>query len=125
MQKGLDLFRTASAMAVHASQRINQTAINIANADTPGYRVQSVASFADSYQAAGNTALLQTRSGHLQGQALPALGAHAALAEESPNGNSVSLETEAVAAIDAQREHTQALTIYRHGLTLLRTSIGG
>jgi flagellar basal-body rod protein FlgB len=44
--------------------------------------------------------------------------------EQSPNGNSVSLEEEMVAAVDASREHNRALAVYRHGMTVLRTALG-
>lgn len=44
---------------------------------------------------------------------------------ESPNGNTVSLETEMVNAAHVKFSHDMALTIYRSGLTLLRTSLGG
>ncbi|WP_273691479.1 flagellar basal body protein [Ketogulonicigenium vulgare] len=126
MHQNLALFGTAADMAAHASQRINQTAINIANADTPGYRAQTIGGFAEAYAGAlTGSALRQTRAHHLAGDGLAPTNIQRAAVEESPNGNSVSLELETLAAIDAQREHNQALSIYRHGLTMLRTAIGG
>jgi flagellar basal-body rod protein FlgB len=42
----------------------------------------------------------------------------------SPNGNSVSLETEMVKAADTQREHDLALAVYGKSLDILRASLG-
>ena len=44
-------------------------------------------------------------------------------AARDPNGNSVSLETEMLRAVDVQRQHSLALAIYRSGLSVLRTAI--
>ena len=44
--------------------------------------------------------------------------------EPSPNGNSVSVEEEMLAAVEVQREHSQALAIYRHAMGIIRTSLG-
>ncbi|MDG1803103.1 MAG: flagellar biosynthesis protein FlgB, partial [Paracoccaceae bacterium] len=42
----------------------------------------------------------------------------------SPNGNSVSLEQEMLRSVDAQRQHNRALAIYKHTMTVLRSSLG-
>jgi flagellar basal-body rod protein FlgB len=42
----------------------------------------------------------------------------------SPNGNSVSLETEMVKAVEVKRQHDQALAIYKSSMNVLRASIG-
>ena len=44
--------------------------------------------------------------------------------EPSPNGNTVSLETEMLNGVEVAREHSQALAIYKHALGIIRTSLG-
>lgn len=125
MFQNLEMFRTSYAMARHAGARQAVTAANMANADTPGYRARSIASFADSYSSTSTAALRTTRDGHL---ATTPTAQSATVqfsdAEASPNGNSVSLEEEMVKAVEIQREHSRALAIYKHSLDVLRMSIG-
>lgn len=117
----LDLFRTADAMARHAGARQAVVARNLANADTPGYRAQQIAPFAEAMQT--GTGLRETRDAHTPGTVAPGRP-RPATAETSPNGNSVSLELEMLAGIEAEREHSRALAIYKHGMTVLRTALG-
>jgi len=130
MFQNLALFQTAAAMARHAGQRQAVTARNIANADTPGFRALATRPFAETYRAAGSADLTlhTTRPGHIGGMSslTESLGGITEIAptEQSPNGNSVAIETEMVNAAEIQREHEQALAIYRHGLSVLRTALG-
>ncbi|EAR50740.1 flagellar basal-body rod protein; FlgB [Oceanicola granulosus HTCC2516] len=117
----LDVMQTSAAMARHASARQVLVARNIANADTPGYRAQSLPPFRE--VAGTGRALAQTRAGHFGGSGRAPPGA--AAAEPAPNGNSVSLEQQMVAAAEVQREHSRALTVYKHALDVLRLSVGG
>ncbi len=124
MFESLDVFRLSDAMARHAGSRQATVATNIANADTPGYRAQDMASFQDTYRASETSALRTTRPGHMGGD-LSATAARitTSTSEPAPNGNSVSLENEMLAGVAAQREHSRALAIYRHALTVLRTTV--
>lgn len=108
MFENLDVFRMAQGMATHASRRQTLIAQNIANADTPGYRAVDLRSFADHWSGKGVTAGLD----HARPIERPGL--------RSPNGNTVSLETEMIASAEVQRDHTRALAIYRSALTILR-----
>ena len=122
-----EILQMAGAMASHAAVRQGAIAQNIANADTPGYAARDVASFAESYEAEAPGALRATRAGHLAATAsayLPEVGTRARPGTESPNGNSVSLETEMVHATEAKREHDLALAIYRSSLGILRGALG-
>lgn len=124
MFQNLDLFRLSGAMAAHAGQRQAVVAANIANADTPGYRAQALGDFAGTLRG-GGVALRATRPGHLA----PADGAAMARpadagGQAAPNGNSVSIEREMIASVEAAREHSRALALYRHGMTVLRISLG-
>ena len=120
MYENITLFQTSGAMAKHASLRQTITTTNIANADTPGFRAQRIDSFDAEFSA---DVQRMTRAGH---QSATPTGGRVFEAEigSSPNGNSVSLETEMVEAVESQRQHQRALTIYKHGLDVLRTSLG-
>lgn len=125
MFNNLEIFQTSYAMARHAGARQAVTAANMANADTPGYRAQSIASFGDSYAGRDTGGMRATRPGHIgAGSFATAAPVQFANAEASPNGNSVSLEQEMISAVEIQREHNRALAVYKHSLDLLRLSIG-
>jgi flagellar basal-body rod protein FlgB len=125
MYESLDIFRTAAAMARHAGARQAVVAENIANADTPGYRARTLAPFSESVSDGPGSAMRATRPGHMQVEASVVTARPEYSDEEpSPNGNSVSLETEMLNSVDVAREHSQALAIYKHALGILRTSLG-
>lgn len=127
MFQKLEIFRMAHQMAVHAGQRQAIIASNIANADTPGYRARDITPFAQTYaKAPDQGALRQTRQGHMPATShgTPPRISMAEATAISPNGNSVSLEAEMVKSVEAGRQHTRALSIYRNALTVLRSSLG-
>lgn len=120
----LEIFRMAQALAVHAAGRQTAVARNVANADTPGYRVQDAAPFSQTYDAITKT-MRTTRLGHIGGQGVAmATRLVEVSSEASPNGNTVSLESEMVRATEIRGQHERALAIYRSGLHILRTTIG-
>jgi flagellar basal-body rod protein FlgB len=125
MHNSLDLFQTASAMARHAGARQAVVARNIANADTPGFQAQSIGAFKDLYRADGGGDMRTTRKGHmiLTGQAAPPRTS-IITGNPSPNGNTVSIEDELLNSVAVSREHNRALAVYRHAMTVLRTSLG-
>lgn len=126
MYQSLELFQTAMAMARHAGSGQAVVARNIANADTPGYTGQKVPAFRDAYDSRTVESQLATRPGHMGHDPTKILSTHLANSgdEESPNGNAVSLEDEMLSSIAFSREHNRALAIYRHTMTVLRTSLG-
>ena len=125
MFNSLEIFQTSYAMARHAGARQAVTAANMANADTPGYRARSIASFADSYAGHDASTMRASRTGHLGSTSISGKPTvQFSDAESSPNGNSVSLEQEMINAVEIQREHNRALAIYKHSLDVLRSSIG-
>jgi len=125
MYQSLELFQTSAAMARHAGARQGVVARNLANADTPGYQAQRIPPFRDVYQTSSAGVMRATRSGHL-GVGMSPAGPRSgvAMAEPAPNGNAVSIELEMVAGVEAQREHSRALAIYRHAMGVIRTSLG-
>ena len=118
----LEIFRLSGAMAGHASQRQTVAAANIAQADTPGYRARAVEGFAQAF-GSDDFAMRATRPGHVADE--PS-GARIILAggPASPDGNTVSIETEMAQAARASSDHNRALAIYRNGLSVLRAGIG-
>jgi flagellar basal-body rod protein FlgB len=114
MFENLEIFGLAQARARHAAARQTQVAMNVANADTPGYRARDVAAFEDVFRAADSG----TDPARLHFRTLDAGG------PESPNGNTVSLEAEMVRSVQAQRDHSRALNVYRSAMNVLRTSLG-
>ncbi|GAB4293010.1 MAG: FlgB family protein [Roseovarius sp.] len=127
MFEDLAIVRMAQALARHAGARQAIIARNVANADTPGYAARDIAPFAAIY-GDGQAGLVPraTRPTHLRpdpdAQLLAPRVRAGAVAD--PNGNSVSLETEMVFAADTMRAHEQALAIYRHSLSVLRSALG-
>lgn len=101
----LSIFRLSSATAHHTGMQQARIAQNIANADTPGFKAHRVTRFSEVYHR-GTT------------------GADRITDNASPNGNTVSLEEQMVHAANTQKDHEQALAVYRHGLTLLRATLG-
>ncbi len=123
----IELFQKAFGLARHAASRQAIAARNVANADTPGYKAKDLAPFAQTYRSGMlDPGLKTSRSRHIQieptegpiSRALPDDGA------VSPNGNSVSLETEMVRATDIRKQHELALSVYSTSLNILRTSLG-
>jgi len=121
-----DVISMAGALARHATQQQAVAAENIAHADTPGYRAKRIGSFADSFQAADNSSLKNTRAGHIAGQDSVAVRASYTdqLDATSPNGNSVSLETEMMKSAEAAHQHELALSVYKSSMNILRSAMG-
>ncbi|MGY9048812.1 hypothetical protein P775_15395 [Puniceibacterium antarcticum] len=124
MFQNLDIFKTAMALAQHAGSQQSTSAQNIANADTPGYKAHDVMGFAEMMQKhAGPDQLRATRVGHLMNRTPVEIPTTERRESADPNGNSVSLETEMLTAVDAKRAHDLSMAVYRSTLNILRTSI--
>ncbi|WP_223428032.1 FlgB family protein [Tateyamaria pelophila] len=128
MFQNLAVFETAHAMAVHAGNKQAVVAQNVANADTPGYVARDIPKFQEIYAARDGAGYMPqaTRSGHLHGIVD---GTVASMMQKdrsfaSPDGNTVSLETEMLRGTDAKRQHDRALAIYKSALNILRSSLG-
>ncbi len=127
MYDRLEIFRMAYGLAAHASSRQSAIASNVANADTPGYRAQDVRPFSETYRAPNNDAgIRHTRAGHrlASDSATMKMELFDRPGPSSPNGNTVSLETEMMKATEVRHAHDKALSVYQTSLNILRTSLG-
>lgn len=125
MYQSLEIFRTAADMARHAGARQALTARNVANSDTPGYVARHIAPFTDVFRAGPSLQMRATKPGHFGAQSgVSRLATTPSGTEPAPNGNTVSIEEEMLNAVSISREHNRALAIYRHTMTVLRTTIG-
>ncbi|MCF6444685.1 hypothetical protein [Nereida sp. MMG025] len=110
-------------MAKHAGRAQALAAQNVANADTPNYQRKTIAPFqAELGQAAPK--MRATRAGHVTAHLGPTSAAAQTASNAAPNGNSVSLQEEMLASVDAKRQHDRAIAIYKSSLTVLRASLG-
>lgn len=128
MFNGLEFFTNASALAQHSARRQSIIARNVANADTPNFKAQDLEAFsAPGGKRAQRGQLLTTSPGHLTHSRFMAsreVREQVVPGDASPNGNTVSIETEMIRASEARQRHDLAVATYRNGLDLLRTAIG-
>ncbi|MGJ8582728.1 MAG: FlgB family protein [Marinosulfonomonas sp.] len=127
MFENLEVFRVANQFAQHTERQHSIIARNIANADTPGYRAVTVQSFSDAFSGdSGFKTMRATRQGHIQATepSQARSDTFATTSAASPNGNSVSLETEMMKATDVRLQHDLALSVYSSSLNILKTSLG-
>ncbi|GHF01972.1 flagellar biosynthesis protein FlgB [Aliiroseovarius zhejiangensis] len=131
MFEKMNVLNKAVGLAQHAAARQSVIAQNVANADTPGYRARDIASFADQFREGPGAAMRATRAAHLNGSTIVSHGQAGDVPQAvyrpgamSPNGNSVALETEMMAAAEAKRDHDLALTVYKTSLGIMRSALG-
>ena len=110
MFEKLELTRMAQALSAHAGARLGLIAQNVANADTPGYKARDLPDFATTW-ARGSTAEVTAVERNAQ-------------ADASPDGNTVSVESEMLAAAEVRQSNEMALAIYRSTSDILRASLG-
>jgi flagellar basal-body rod protein FlgB len=124
MFQELPIFQMAGGMARHAGARQAVIAQNIAHADTPGYRARDLPDFAKMV-AQPRPQMAATRNGHLGWQPeLDGRPTERRTGDVKPNGNTVVLEGEMQASVQASQHHRRALTIYKSALGILRSAIG-
>ena len=128
MFEKLSIFAKANNLALHAAARQSVIAQNAANADTPGYRARDLPAFSETYKPHQVDQMRATRGSHFGGESMSAERAGAEPVYRpgaiSPNGNSVSLETEMMMAAEAKRDHDMALAVYKSTLGIVRSSLG-
>jgi len=119
----VEVLSMARAMAAHAAARQGAIAGNVANADTLGYRARHLPDFAEVWESRGQT-LRATRAAHLSGSPQVTMQPIVDARGQNPNGNSVSLEAEMVAAAEARQAHDLALAIHRTLSGAVRSTLG-
>lgn len=124
-----------SKMFWHESRQ-RLLAENVANADTPGYRVQDLAKpdFAQMASAAsiGSAKLMPTAStthaAHISTSMTPVrnsvMSTTEGAVEVTPQGNGVVLEEEMMKVMSNQLDYQAAASLYSKTLGLFRTAIG-
>ncbi|MGX9962794.1 flagellar basal body rod protein FlgB [Roseomonas sp. F4] len=99
---------------------------NIANADTPNYRPHDLVPFARHLANATPPAMARTAPSHLQ----PTRGGNGlapedrGVAETVPDGNAVSLDTEAVRMAETDTAHALAMAVHRSFMGMFRLALG-
>jgi len=127
MKLNIGVLNLASDLASHAYRRQELIAQNVANADTPGYKARDLSKFTVSNEFEASFGMRKTRKEHFGTE----IGSHnsriiqsSVLGNESPNGNSVSLEDQLVRSADVQHQHEMALGVYQKSLAILRLGLG-
>jgi flagellar basal-body rod protein FlgB len=97
---------------------------NVANADTPGYVARDVSPFGATL--ASSQVLAMTDPRHVRG--VGAVGDARALRERrsqdiAPNGNTVSLDEQAIRIADTDQAHALAMTLHRRWISLVRSTL--
>ncbi len=111
MLNGIGVFDLTSARLSYETAGLRVVANNIANADTPGFRGRAVVPFAEILRQAGRAADISVRT------------ETARVLEESPNGNTVSLEEEMMQAARLRGGHALAATTFEKNLELMRLAV--
>lgn len=112
MTPDLTILRVAGALGRHSAERHAVIAVNVANADTPGFQARDIEPFAKALQRereAGDATQFRTRT-------IDMLGA------VSPNGNTVALEDQMLRASEAARAGEIAATIFQKAIAMLRAA---
>jgi flagellar basal-body rod protein FlgB len=120
------LFTLAERRLAWIDQRQQILAENIANADTPGYRVADIAPFSAALDGAAGLAP-SANSAHdlpplLQADQLSA-GPQAALVT-SPDGNGVSIDAQLGKLADTESMQNLTINLYGAYLGMFRTALG-
>jgi len=116
---------------------------NIANADTPGYKAESLTpqDFSDlvdrvappeprntAVRGPGQVSLQVTQAGHMGGAALPGGGGQvedAAFEIASPDENTVDLDEQLIGVAQTQMEYSLVVNLYRKNIGFLNTALRG
>lgn len=119
MFQSLEYFSVASDLATYSTHRHSVLAQNIANADTPGFKSRDFKPFDEIYN--GKVVFERLHDDHVLDLVSFEVN-HPG--NSSPNGNTVSLETEMIKSVKSRQAHNLAITSYKSGLNLLKTTLG-
>jgi len=111
MPADLTVLKVAGALARYGAERHSVIAVNVANADTPGYRAKDLEPFQEVYRRQQTTSASSVHANHTE-----------TLGVASPNGNTVSLEDQMMRAGEAARSSEIATTIFAKTIAMLRAA---
>jgi flagellar basal-body rod protein FlgB len=117
------LFALADRRLAWVDARQSVLAQNVANADTPHWRERDLKPFVAALGQATVT-LERTDPAHLMPASSLPFGGGAQVAEQSPDGNSVSLDKELVKVADTDAAHELVTALTQNYLGFVRTTIG-
>ncbi len=120
MFENIGTFRVATDLMSHATARQNVTALNISNAETPGYTAREMRDFEMSYSARQPMAMNSTRDDHFGSFISSAKSNFDQMDTKAP----VDLEQELLNSAQIEGDHQRALNVYRSTLGILRSSLG-
>lgn len=125
MFESLEVSKMARALAAHSGARLGVVAENIANADTPGFKARDLPDFETVWRDSAGEGMKATRPGHHREspQDVPPLPVRRD-GPASPNGNTVSLQSEMVRSAEVRQSHDTALAILKNTGDILRAALG-
>lgn len=127
MFTNLSILTDAQSMARHAAARQSLVAENLANVDTPGFKAKDLMPFEKVFGGTSSSmSMARSRSGHMAAgdRASEFRATQDKTAIESPDGNGVEVEHEMLKSIEAERQHSRAISIYQSSINILRASLG-
>lgn len=120
MFENIGIFRVASGMISHATAQQKTTALNISNAETPGYTAKAMKGFDISDTGLREMSMSSTRDGHFSSFTTAPKQA----AQVLDTKTAVDLEAELLTSARTEGDHQRAVGIYRSTLGILRSSLG-
>jgi len=119
----IPLFNLADRRLAWIGRRQEVLAQNIANAETPGWRLHDLTPFAEHLARGPGVSPARTDAGHLA-QLRPAAKGKAQEGERAPDGNAVMLDVELARVAAAEAAHSLVTGIYQKYLAMFRTAAG-
>jgi len=117
------LFDLADKRLAWVDRRQSLLAQNIANANTPGWHAKDLAPFGAALAQAGVQPVL-TDPKHMSGTITDAADVKTIAGDRSPDGNSVSLDTQLADVADTDATHALVTDLYAKYLSMFRTALG-
>ena len=129
MLQDISIFGLASTRMEWLTLRQQTVAQNVANADTPGYKAREISSFGDvlsgEMRATGLEATDPRHLGASSSGIAPDVFDDPTSVDEKMNGNTVSVEREAIKADAIASDFSMAINLYRKSNELLTLAISG
>ena len=125
---GLSYFNLASARMEWLTERQKVVAENVANADTPRFKARDIEAFSEMVEDTRTSAATKTHPGHLGGgdtKTTYGVELDEAPWAESPDGNTVVLEQQALKSAEIADTYGLVTQLYRKGQDLITLAARG